>query len=435
MARPGLLALLSPLSPSSVVALLRRLLGGAPADAPSLPAPRGLPTVAEASIGGVDVMRRASRQALVAAVQGDAHALSIIAARAQAIADAPVVAARYDGRDVVDLEDTAAPLRLLRAATEHYQGGLHEYVGLLASDAMTDGNAYAELRGEPTPRSPGLAVLVRLDPGDVTPVASPDGLRVERYRVSLPDRQYDVPADRMVHVRPIRTGAGADGLLGTPPLLPLLPELAGDRALAAYLADRPHGQDRGLMLRAGAGLDAGQLHAGIGQLQQVRARTGYHLSTQGLQVEALGQVGAAEDEGPLRDDLRRRVVASLGEAEVVYGFSVTNDSAASVQLRRAAESLRDLSASLWRAHAQVLARVLSPAERAQGVHLRSDWSDLSALDGLAERSQRLALVERWTAIGADPAAAAREEGIAWPSPAGEASAADAGLRLLARGRA
>ena len=408
------LAIRSLLGPGAEAETRARLLG--------LPALR-LPTEAEVVVGGQDASRAASRSALVNAVLGSSFAQTCMSRTATAIADTPLLT-----RDRVgDPVEAPAVVELIASA----DGGEHGLMLQLALDLLADGNAFAELRGDPTPTSPRLGLVIRHDPGDVTPIVDTEGLRVVGYRVSTLAGQYTVPPSRMSHARLLPVRLRPDHLLGVPPLYALLPELQGDRSLADYLANRPHGVEDGVLLRSRAQSSA-ELADQIRLLQRTRERTGLWVATEGAEVTSLGAgVGAPRDELPMREDLRRSVILALGQPPILYGFSVTNDSAALMQVRDAAEARRDLAAVLTRALQPLVDAVATPAQRRAGLRLACDWSSELALEALAAEEQRAGLAAAAIAAGADPAASYEAQGLVWPGAAALSPAAEAsGLRLV-----
>jgi hypothetical protein len=374
-------------------------------------------------VGGQDASRAASRSALVAAIMGSSYAQTCASRTATAIADTPLSVVDGAGAPV------EAPAGALLGT---YQGGAHGLLMQLTLDLLCDGNAFAELVGEPTAASPRLGRLVRHDPGDVAPIADADGLGVVGYRITTLSRSYTVAPDRMCHARILTVRARPDHLLGVSPLYALLGELEGDRGLSAYLAARPHGTEDGVLLSSTAA-STDDLLDQVRLVQRVRQRTGLWVATKGASVGALGAgVGAPRDELPLREDVRKAVILALGQPPILYGFSVTNDSAATMQVRDAAEARRDLAAVVARALQPALDAVLTPAQRRAGARLAFDWRSELALEALAAELQRADLAGRAITAGADPAAAYEAQGLVWPGPALVSPAADteAGLRLV-----
>ena len=390
-----------------------------------LPGPVRLPTEAEVVVGGQDASRAASRGALVAAIMGSSYAQTCAGRTATAIADTPL--------EVVDRagEAVEAPVDVLLGT---YQGGAHGLVMQLVLDLLVDGNAFAELVGEPTSTSPLLGRVVRHDPGDVTPIADAEGLTVVGYRVTTLARSYTVTPDRMCHARLLTVRARPDHLLGVSPLYALLGEMEGDRGLSNYLAGRPHGTEDGVLVTSSAA-DTGDLMAQVQLLQRVRQRTGLWVATKGAQVSALGAgVGAPRDELPLREDLRKAVILALGQPPILYGYSVTNDSAAKLQVQDAAEARRDLAAVVARSLQPLLDAVLTPAQRRAGARLAFDWSSELALEALQTELQRAQLAAAAIEAGADPAAAYEAQGLVWPARVSPAGDVEAGLRLVGGAR-
>ena len=410
------LAIRTLLGPGAEAETRARLLGT------GLPS-RRLPSEAEVVVGGQDASRAASRSALVNAVLGSSFAQTCMGRTANAIADTPLVTLDRAGEPV----DAPAVLELLASA----DGGEHGLLLQLALDLEADGNAFAELRGDPTPTSPRLGLVVRHDPGDVTPVVDAEGLRVLGYRVTTLAGQYTVAPSRMAHARLLPVRARPDHLLGVPPLYALLPELQGDRGLSDYLASRPHGTEDGVLLTSTAA-STDELLDQVNVARRVRSRTGLWIAHNGATISALGAgVGAPRDELPLREDLRRSIILALYQPPILYGFSVTNDSAALMQVRDAAEARRDLAAVLTRALQPLVDAVATPAQRRAGLRLACDWSSELALEALAAEEQRARLAAAAIAAGADPAAAYEAQGLVWPAPATLSPAAEAaGLRLV-----
>jgi len=408
----ALLALRTLLGPAAEAETRARLLGTA------LP---GLPSEREVTVGAQDSTRAASRTALVTAVLGSSYAQTCMARTSSAIADTPLVVQDRTGQAT----EAPAVLELLSTAA----GGEHALMYQLALDLLADGNAFAELRGDPSATSPRLGLLLRHDPGDVTPVADAEGLTVVGYRVTTASRQYTVPPERMAHARHLPVRLRPDHLLGVPPLYGLLGELEGDRGLSAYLASRPHGVEDGVLLRSRAA-SAQDLAGQVQLLQRTRQRTGLWVATEGFDIAALGQgVGAPRDELPLRDDLRKSVILALFQPPILYGFSVTNDSAATRQVQDAAEARRDLAATLTRALQPLVDAVLTPAQRRAGCRVVCDWSSELALEALSAEEQRAKLARAAIDVGADPAAAYEVQGLRWPGPAEVSPAAEAATSL------
>ena len=410
----ALLALRTLLGPAAEAETRARLLGTA---LPGLPLERDVVVVAQ------DSTRAASRTALVTAVLGSSYAQTCLARTANAIADTPLVVRDRTGQTV----EAPAVLELLGTA----RGGVHGLMLQGVIDGLCDGNFFEELRGDPSDTSPRLGLLLRHDPGDVTPVADADGLTVVGYRVTTASRQYTVPPERMAHAALLPVRLRPDHLLGVPPLYALLGELEGDRGLSAYLAARPHGVEDGVLLRSRAA-SAQDLAGHVQLLQRTRQRTGLWVATEGFEVAALGQgVGAPRDELPMRAELQKAVITALLQAPILHGFSVTNDSAALMQVRDAAEARRDLAAAITRALQPLVDSVLTPAQRRAGYHVASDWSSELALEALAAEEQRARIAAAAIAAGADPAAAYEVQGLRWPGPAEVSPAAEAaGLRLV-----
>ena len=415
------LAIRTLLGPGAEADTRARLLGTA------LPS-RRLPSESEVAVGGQDASRAAGRSALVSAVLGSSFAQTCMSRTATAIADTPLVTLDRAGDPV----DAPAVAELLGSAS----GGEHGLMLQLALDLLADGNAFAELRGEPTPTSPRLGLVIRHDPGDVTPITDAEGLQVVGYRVTTLAGQYTVAPSRMAHARLLPVRLRPDHLLGVPPLYALLPELAGDRSLADYLGSRPHGVEDGVLLRSRATSSA-DLADQIRLLQHTRARTGLWVATEGAEVTSLGAgVGAPRDELPMREDLRRSVILALGQPPILYGFAVTNDSAAVMQVRDAAEARRDLAAVITRSLQPLVDAVASPAQRRAGLRLACDWSTELALEALGAEEQRARLAAAAIAAGADPAAAYEAQGLVWPGVArvSPAEEVEAGLRLVGGAR-
>jgi len=396
--RRTILAIRSLLGPAAEAETRARLLG--------LPAPLVLPSEAAVTVGGQDAARAASRSALVAAIMGSSYAQTCASRTATAIADTPLAVRARDGQPL----DLAAVGALLATA----QGQEHGLLLQMALDVLVDGNAFVELRGSPTAASPALGYLVRHDPGDVTPVVDAEGLRVVAYRVQTQAAQYTVGLDRMCHARLLTVRERPDHLLGLSPLYALLGELQGDRGLSDYLATRPHGTEDGVLLRSRAQSTA-DLADHVRLVTQTRRRTGLWVATEGAEVASLGAgVGTPRDELPLREDVRKAVILALGQPPILYGFSVTNDSAATLQVRDAAEARRDLAAVLTRALQPVVDAVATPGQRLAGAHLAHDWSAETALEALAAEEQRARLAAAAIAAGAAPAAAYEVQGLRWP---------------------
>jgi hypothetical protein len=408
------LALRSLLGPGAEAETRARLLG--------LPAPR-LPLEREVAVGGQDASRAASRSALVSAVLGSSFAQTCMGRTSNAIADTPLTTLDRAGQPV----EAPQVAELLGSAS----GGEHGLMLQLALDLLADGNAFAELRGEPTPTSPRLGFVLRHDPGDVTPITDTEGLQVVGYRVTTLAGQSVVPPARMAHARLLPIRERPDHLLGVPPLYALLPELAGDRSLADYLASRPHGVEDGVLLRSRS-TDAGALADQVRLIKRFRAKSGVWVATDGADITSLGAgVGAPRDELPMREDLRRSVILALGQPPILYGFSVTNDSAALMQVRDAAEARRDLAAVLTRALQPMVDAVATPAQRRAGLRIACDWQAELALEALAAEEQRARLAAAAIAAGADPARAYEAQGLVWPGAAAlDPSKEAAGLRLV-----
>ena len=392
-----------------------------------LPGPLRLPSEAEVVVGGQDASRAASRGALVAAVMGSSYAQTCASKTATAVADTPLTVVARDG------EPVEAPVDVLLGS---YQGGAHGLVMQLVLDVLVDGNAFCELVGEPTPTSPLLGRVVRHDPGDVTPVADAEGLTVVGYRVTTLARSYTVTPDRMCHARLLTVRARPDHLLGVSPLYALLGEMAGDRGLSDYLATRQHGIEDGVLLRSRASEPA-VLADQARLVTRTRRLTGLWMATEGADLQSLGAgVGQPRDELPLREDLRKAVILALGQPPILYGFSVTNDSAALLQVRDATEARRDLAAVVARSLQPLLDAVLTPAQRRAGARLAFDWSSELALEALDTELKRAQLAAAAIEAGADAAAAYEAQGLVWPGPARVSPADDveAGLRLVGGAR-
>lgn len=373
-------------------------------------APRALPLVSEVTIGGQDAGRSASRQALVAAVMGDSVVQTCMLRTAQAIADAPLELVDRTGIPVKDQDH--AVFELLGT----YEGGMAALLLQLALDVLADGNCFLEVRGEPTPTSPLLGVVVRHDPGNVTPRVDTEGLSLAGYRVQTLSRQYSAEPSRIAHGKVYTVRAPPDHLLGVSPLYPLLPELEGDRSLAAYLGSRPHGVEDGIKVTdRGKTSSAADVQAKIALMQRVRSRYGLWLETEGMAVESLGAgVGSPRDELPAREDLRIRVITALCQAPVVYGYKATNDAAAIRQVIDAAEARRDLSAVIANSLQKVLDLVSTPAQRRKGFALRFNWESELALEALDAEMKRATLAKTAIDAGADPAKAYETSGLVWP---------------------
>lgn len=409
------LAIRTLLGPGAEAETRARLLGT------GLPS-RRLPTEAEVVVGGQDASRAASRGALVAAVMGSSYAQTCAGRTATAIADTPLQVLDRDG----------APLDApIEALLNSYQGEAHGLVMQLALDLLVDGNAFCELVGEPTPRSPLLGRVVRHDPGDVVPIADSEGLSVVGYRVTTLARTYTVTPDRMAHARLMTIRLRPDHLLGVSPLQALLGELQGDRGLSDYLASRPHGTEDGVLLTSTAA-STDELLDQVNVARRVRSRTGLWIAHNGATISALGAgVGAPRDELPLRDVLNKAVITALYQPPILHGFSVTNDSAARMQVMDAAEGRRDLAATIARSLQPILTAVLTPAQRLAGARLAFDWSSELALEALDTELKRADIAAKAIAAGADPAAAYEAQGLVWPAPATLSPAAEAaGLRLV-----
>ena len=410
------LAVRSLLGPDAEAETRARLLGGLPVLA--------LPLEGDVAVGRYDSARAASRSALVSAVMGSSYAQTCMQRTASSIADTPLIVRTRAGEEV----EAPAVAELLATAS----GGEHGLLMQLALDLLSDGNAFAELRGEPTPASPRLGLVLRHDPGDVVPLADAEGLRVVGYRVTTLAGQYVVPPERMAHARLLAVRERPDHLLGVAPLYALLGELQGDRGLSDYLATRPHGVEDGVLLRSRASSVA-DLAEQVRLLQRTRARTGLWVATDGADVSSLGAgAGAPRDELPMREDVRKATILALCQPPILYGFSVTNDSAATMQVRDAAEARRDLGAVITRALQPMVDAVATPAQRRAGLHVALDWSSELALEALGAEEQRARLAAAAIAAGADAQAAYEAQGLYWPgaaalSPAAEAAAS---LRLV-----
>lgn len=391
-----------------------------------LPGPLRLPTEAEVVVGGQDASRAASRSALVAAIMGNSYAQTCAWKTATAIADTPLRVIDRDG------EPVDAPI--IELLDTYPNGGAHGLITQDVLDLLVDGNGFVELQGEPTPTSPLLGRVVRHDPGDVTPVADADGLAVVAYRATTLSRSYTVAPNRLAHARVLTVRARPDHLLGVAPIYALLGELEGDRGLSAYLAGRPHGTEDGVLMTSTADNPA-DLMAQTQLLRRVREKSGLWVATKGAQVSALGAgVGAPRDELPLRDDLRKAVISALLQPPILHGFSVTNDSAALMQVRDAAEARRDLAAVVARSLQPLLDAVLTPAQRRAGARLAFDWSSELALEALQTELQRAQLAAAAIEAGADPAAAYEAQGLVWPARVSPAGDVEAGLRLVGGAR-
>jgi len=390
-----------------------------------LPGPLRLPSEAEVVVGGQDASRAASRSALVAAIMGSSYAQTCAGRTATSIADTPLQVVDRAG------EPVEAPVDVLLGT---YQGGAHGLLMQLCLDLLVDGNAFCELVGDPTPTSPLLGRVVRHDPGDVTPVADSEGLTVVGYRVTTLARSYTVTPDRMCHARLLTVRARPDHLLGVSPLYALLGELEGDRGLSAYLASRPHGTEDGVLLRSRAS-SAADLADHVRLVTHTRRRTGLWVATEGADLQSLGAgVGQPRDELPLREDVRKAVILALGQPPILYGFSVTNDSAALLQVRDAAEARRDLAAVVARALQPLLDAVLTPAQRRAGARLAFDWSSELALEALDTELKRAQLAKQAIDAGADASAAYEAQGLVWPVRVSPADDVQAGLRLVGGAR-